>query len=93
MVRERAAAGDAGADDAGDGDEEMREVGSVLKLVLVNTEAAVILRGKRAGQPSKTRYRTDARALAEARERVGGLLGCYPVYPELDVEYVQRAFG
>ena len=43
--------------------------------------------------PSKARYRTDAGTLAEARERVAGLLRGYPVYPELDVEYLLRAFG
>ena len=51
---------------------EMREIASVLKLVLANTEAAVIAKGRSAGQPSKARY---------------------PVYPELDLEYLRRAFG
>ena len=77
----------------GMGNEEMREIASVLKLALGNTEAAVIAKGKSAGQPSKARYRTDADSLAEARERVAGLLGRYPVYPELDLEYLQRSFG
>ena len=71
----------------------MREIASVLKLVLGNTEAAVIAKGKSAGQPSRARYRTDAGTLAEARERVAGLLRGFPVYPELDLEYLQGAFG
>ena len=77
----------------GMGNEEMREIASVLKLVLGDTEAAVIAKGKSAGQPSKARYRTDAGTLDEARERVAGLLRRYPVYPELDLGYLLRAFG
>ena len=77
----------------GMGDEEMREITSVLKLVLANTQAATISKGRSAGEPSKARYRTDAGALEEARARVAGLLGRYPVYPELDLEYLQRTFG
>ena len=77
----------------GMGDEEMREIASVLRLVLANTEAAAIAKGRSAGQPSKARYRTDAGALGEARERVAGLLGRYPVYPEVELGYLLRAFG
>ena len=66
----------------GMGNEDKREIASVLKLVLANTQPAVIAKGKSAGQPSKARYRTHQGVLAEARERVAGLR--YPVYPELD---------
>ncbi len=77
----------------GMGKDEMREVASILKLVLAGTRAAVIAKGRSAGQFSKARYTTDVSALREARDRVAGLLSRYPVYPELDVEYLQRVFG
>ena len=54
----------------------MREIASVLKLVLANTKAAVIAKGKSAGQPSKARYRTDA---GRWRRRGNGWRGCWGV--------------
>jgi len=77
----------------GMGDGEMREIASIVRLVLSNTRARKITRGKSAGTISKARYRTDEAALNEARSRVADLLGRFPVYPELDLEYLQRSFG
>ncbi len=77
----------------GMGDGEMREIASIAGLVLSNTRARKITRGKSAGSKSKARYRTDEAALNEARSRVADLLGRFPIYPELDLEYLQRSFG
>jgi glycine hydroxymethyltransferase len=77
----------------GMGVDEMREIASIIKLVLSNTRPSEITRGKSAGTPSKARYLVDPVALDEARPRVGDLLDRYPVYPQIDLEYLQRAFA
>ena len=77
----------------GMGKEEMREIASISRLVLTSTHPTTITRGKSAGSLSRARYRTEGKALSEARSRVADLLGRFPVYPELDLEYLQRSFG
>jgi glycine hydroxymethyltransferase len=77
----------------GMGNDEMREIASIAGLVLSNTRARKITRGKSAGSMSKARYRTGETALNEASSRVADILGRFPVYPELDLEYLQRSFG
>ena len=77
----------------GMGPPEMREIASIIKLVLSNTEPTTITRGKSAGSPSKARYRTALEALDAARGRAGEMLGRFPLYPELDLDYLQKHFG
>lgn len=85
--------GSPGMTTLGMGKDEMREIASVLNLVLANTQPTTIRKGKNAGQLSKARYKVDSVALDEARGRVANLLDRYPVYPELDLEYLQTSFG
>jgi glycine hydroxymethyltransferase len=77
----------------GMGKEEMREVASILKTVLSSTKPTEITRGKSAGTLSKARYRLDSDALDGARSRVADLLSRHPLYPELDLEYLQEHFA
>ena len=77
----------------GMGSEEMKEIASIVKLVLANTQPAKITKGKSAGSPSKARYNIEPAALDAARGRVADVLGRFTVYPELDLEYLQRSFG
>lgn len=76
----------------GMGKGEMREIVTVLKRLLSSTRPARITRGKRAGSPSKARYHLDPEALEEARCGVADLLDRFPVYPELDLDYLEKAF-
>ena len=77
----------------GMGEAEMKEIASVVSLVLSSTQPNKITRGKSAGSLSKARYRTDEAALNEAQSRVSDLLARFPVYPELDLPYLQKSFG
>ena len=77
----------------GMGNEEMREIASTVKLVLANTKPAKITKGKSAGSLSKARYRIDPHALDRARATVAGLLSRFTLYPELDLDYLQKSFG
>lgn len=77
----------------GMGEAEMREIAAILRLVLANTRPTVIESGANAGQPSKAKFAVDDKARDEARSRVKSLLDRYPVYPQLDLEFLLRHFG
>ncbi len=76
----------------GMGKEEMKEIASIIKLVLANTQAAIIKKGTKAGQPSRARFVTPEAISLKARKRVQSLLDRFVLYPELDLalllEYV-----
>ena len=76
----------------GMGQEEMKSIAAVFKLVLSNTRPGVIDSGPNTGKPSKANYLLDEAARAEARDLVGTLLGRYPVYPELDLDFLLKHF-
>ncbi len=76
----------------GMGEEEMREIASVLKLVLANTKPAVVDSGPNAGKLSKAKYEIVPDAKNEARSRVKTLLEKFPVYPELDLALLSKMF-
>lgn len=77
----------------GMGEAEMKEIAGIVKLVLANTKPATVESGKNAGQLSKAKYVIDAAAQDEARKRVKALLDRFPVYPELDLAFLQESFG
>ena len=73
--------------------DDMKEIAAIFKLVLSNTTSGVIEDGPNAGKPSKANFALDDTAKEEATERVKALLDQYPVYPELDLEFLQEHFG
>jgi len=77
----------------GMGKPEMREIAAIIKLALDHTAPGVIEKGPHAGKPSKTQYRIDPAGLAEAQQRTRALLEQFPVYPELDLAFLQEHFG
>jgi len=72
---------------------EMKEIASIFKFVLSNTKQGVIASGPNAGKPSKAVYELDDTIKEEAQKRVNALLSRFPVYPELDLEFLQKHFG
>ena len=76
----------------GMGDSDMAEIASVFRLLLSGSRPTKITKGRNAGSVSKARYRTDEAALTEAKSRIGDLLRRFPVYPELDLDFLQRSF-
>ncbi|MFA5468678.1 MAG: glycine hydroxymethyltransferase, partial [Sphaerochaetaceae bacterium] len=76
----------------GMGSAEMKEIASIIKLVLDHTKAAVVTKGDKEGQKSKARAVTAKEVVKEARERVEALLSNFVLYPQLDLslllEYV-----
>ncbi len=77
----------------GMGPDEMTEIAAILKLVLANTQAATIESGPNAGKTSRARYAIQADARQEAQHRVRALLDRFPVYPCLDLAFLQEHFG
>jgi glycine hydroxymethyltransferase len=71
----------------------MKEFAAIIKLVLSNTQPAVIQSGANAGKTSRANYVLDDAARAEATERINILLQKFPVYPELDLAFLQEYFG
>jgi glycine hydroxymethyltransferase len=76
----------------GMGVDEMKEIASVIKLVLSNTMPDTIAGGENAGKPSKAKYATSGKAAGEARARVKALLDRFPVYPQLDLASLRKGF-
>jgi len=76
----------------GMGTGEMKEIASIIALVLKNTKPGVTEKGKNAGQPSKILYILDAQVKEEAIRRVKALLNKFVLYPEIDLEFLQANF-
>jgi glycine hydroxymethyltransferase len=74
----------------GMGKAEMEELGAIIALVLKNTSPAENVRNP--GKKSRTAYRINEPAKAEAIDRVAKLLSRFPVYPDLDLELLKKAF-
>ncbi len=77
----------------GMGADEMKEIAAIIKRVLANTVPAIIESGKNAGKPSKAKYVLDDAIRTAAKARIAALLAKYPVYPELDLAFLQEHFG
>jgi glycine hydroxymethyltransferase len=73
----------------GMGADEMREIASIIRLVLSNMKAATTKDGKK----SKAKYILDEAAREQAKARSADILSQYPVYPEIDLPFLQESFG
>ena len=75
------------------GEAEMREIAGIIKMVLAGTRAGTVSDGPNAGKPSKRRHVLDEQVREEARARTQALLVRFPVYPALDLAFLQEHFG
>jgi len=73
----------------GMGMEEMREIAAIIHVVLSGTAAGVGKDGKK----SKALFVLDPAKRDQARSRVADLLAKYPVYPDIDLNMLQRQFA
>ena len=72
---------------------EMTEIASIMASVLSATKPRTITSGRLAGQLSKARATSDAETVETARARVADLLAAFPLYPDLDLDYLKRSFA
>jgi glycine hydroxymethyltransferase len=77
----------------GMGPAEMKEIASVLKLILSHTVADEAKGDDRPAGRSKAKFTVHPPAEDEARTRLDTLLAKFPVYPQLDLAILQRHFG
>ncbi len=71
------------------GTEQMAEIASVMGLILSNTKS----NKTKSGAPDKSKYKIDPAAQKQATDRIHNLLKSYPVYPELDLDFLKSSLG
>jgi glycine hydroxymethyltransferase len=76
----------------GMGEKEMAEIASVMKSVLAATKPEISSTGENAGKPSKAKYAIDESVKKQARSSVQKLLQRFPVYPQIDLEFLKKHF-
>ncbi len=76
----------------GMGKAEMEEVASIISLVLKNAHPVRLTKGEHAGELSKNKAKAPEGVMAEARARVIALLEKFVLYPELDLDFLEKAF-
>ena len=74
----------------GMGSAEMEELGNIISLVLKGTSPAPD--AKDPSKMSKAKYIIEEKAKTEALDRVKKLMDNFPVYPELDLEFLKKTF-
>jgi glycine hydroxymethyltransferase len=74
------------------GESEMKEIASIIALVLNHTKPLILTKGANAGQPSKAKAVTEEGAMREAQGRVLALLEKFKLYPELDLPFLEKHF-
>jgi len=72
---------------------EMEEIADIIHSVLSATTPAEITKGKNAGKPSKARYILEEEIKNKALSRIDALLKKFQLYPQLDLEALQRFFS
>ncbi len=77
----------------GMGENEMKEIASIIKMVLSAAKPEISSSGENAGKPSKAKYVMDEKVTKQAKDRVKKLLSKFPVYPQIDLEFLKKHFG
>ncbi len=72
---------------------EMGIIAKLISRVLMNIKSATIDGGPRDGQPSKAHYLFDDDLKQEIRKQVAALLQRFPLYPEIDLEFLEQHWG
>lgn len=70
-------------------EDEMKEVASIIDLVLKGTKPGLTKDGK----PAKGKIELDPQVQKEAKKRVSVLLSSHVLYPELDLDFLKKQFA
>ena len=76
----------------GMGREDMEEIADVIAFILKHSRSAVISKGENKGSLSKNRATMDNCDIKATTERVHALLKKHLLYPELDLDFLEREF-
>ena len=69
--------------------DDMKEIASIIAYIIKNTKPSVIKKGKNEGKLSKAKFDISDEVVANAKARVKTLVDKYPVYPELDLDFMK----
>jgi glycine hydroxymethyltransferase len=72
---------------------EMKEIAAILKLILSSTKASEITKGANAGTMSRGKYVVEDAASKEGSKRIAALLERFPVYPEIDADFLKQHYA
>jgi glycine hydroxymethyltransferase len=84
--------GTAAVTSLGMGKTEMIEIAQILASVLKAAEPLILTKGKNAGQKSKAKYKIDKTLVEDGRVKIKILLDKFLLYPEIDLELLEKAF-
>ena len=73
----------------GMGVDEMKEIASIIAYIINNTKSAIINKGNNEGKKSKSKFDISEEVVLNAKKRVKALVDKYPVYPELDLDFLK----
>ena len=76
----------------GMGDEDMKEIASIIAGVLRTAKPNILKKGVNAGKPSKNKAHCPVEVMEDARARVKALLERNLLYPEIDLEFLEKEF-
>jgi len=71
---------------------DMAEIADIIATALKSAKATTITKGAQAGKPSKAKYIIEDGVVEKARERVSTLLNKYLLYPELDMDILEKNY-
>ena len=84
--------GSAAVTTLGMGEKEMEEIADIISFVLSSSRPVILTKGERKGEMSKIKAKADKSVMEEARNRVHALLSSFPLYPTLDLEWLEKEF-
>ena len=76
----------------GMGKDEMDEIASVIVSVLSQAKPVILTKGEHQGEVSRNKAKVAAEVKTDAKKRVEDLLSRFPLYGELDLEYLEKYF-
>ena len=72
--------------------DDMKEIASIIAYIIKNTKPSVIRKGKNEGKLSKAKYDISEEVIGTAKARVKTVVDKYPVYPELDLDFLKAHY-
>ncbi|MFW5960517.1 MAG: glycine hydroxymethyltransferase, partial [Chitinivibrionales bacterium] len=72
---------------------DMEKIASVIEKVIKNMKPSIIESGKNKGKQSRAKYTIDQNIIEEAKKEVKEIMEAKPLYPELDLEFLEKHFG
>src|SRR5574344_243736 len=72
--------------------DDMADIAMIIVDVLSSAHPVTLTKGEHAGEKSKVKAVAPKKTMELAKKRVGELLKKYPVYPEIDLEWLKEEF-